>query len=133
MRHFDVIFTVFCVAFVSVPPFTTAWRCRSVDIEKGERNTIVSSYNRNFVGRNDGNKETHAFVTSPELVTALVLGGRLDFNPLTDQLTAADGQSTLLCVNKYAANQLSKLLKIWWPKHSQIIGTGKSHANLSFS
>eukprot|EP00117_Sycon_ciliatum_P044563 scpid31809/ scgid32131/ Aconitate hydratase, mitochondrial; Citrate hydro-lyase len=61
------------------------------DIVKGEKNTIVTSYNRNFTGRNDANPATHAFVTSPELVTAMVLGGRLDFNPQTDSLTAADG------------------------------------------
>lgn len=61
------------------------------DVKKGDPNTIVTSYNRNFTGRNDGNPKTHAFVTSPELVTALVIAGRLDFNPLTDQLTAADG------------------------------------------
>lgn len=62
------------------------------DVKKGEANTIVTSYNRNFTGRNDGNPKTHAFVTSPELVTALVIAGRLDFNPLTDSITAADGQ-----------------------------------------
>lgn len=63
----------------------------SEDVPKGEKNTIVTSYNRNFTGRNDANPQTHAFVTSPELVTALVIGGRLDFNPLTDELVAADG------------------------------------------
>ncbi|OTF69337.1 aconitate hydratase, mitochondrial-like protein, partial [Euroglyphus maynei] len=62
------------------------------DIKKGEKNTIVSSYNRNFTGRNDANPSTHAFVTSPEMVTALSIAGRLDFNPLTDELTGADGK-----------------------------------------
>ena len=52
----------------------------------------MTSYNRNFTGRNDANPETHAFVTSPETVTALSIGGRLDFNPLTDELTGADGK-----------------------------------------
>ena len=61
------------------------------DTKKGEKNTIVSSYNRNFTGRNDANPSTHAFVTSPELVTAISIAGRLDFNPLKDELTAADG------------------------------------------
>ncbi|CAF3355675.1 unnamed protein product [Rotaria sp. Silwood1] len=61
------------------------------DIKMGEKNTIISSYNRNFVGRNDANPGTHAFVTSPDLVTAMVLSGDLRFNPLTDSLTAADG------------------------------------------
>ncbi|KAF6022098.1 aco-2 [Bugula neritina] len=61
------------------------------DVQKGEKNTIVTSYNRNFTGRNDANPATHAFVTSPELTTALALAGDLSFNPLTDELTAADG------------------------------------------
>ncbi|KAF8561086.1 hypothetical protein P879_07032 [Paragonimus westermani] len=62
------------------------------DVKKGEKNTIVSSYNRNFTGRNDANPATHAFVTSPELVTALALAGDLSFNPLTDELTDANGK-----------------------------------------
>jgi aconitate hydratase len=61
------------------------------DVKKGEKNTIVSSYNRNFTGRNDANPATHAFVTSPELVTALTLAGTLDFDPRRDELTSADG------------------------------------------
>ncbi|HVN87141.1 MAG TPA: aconitate hydratase [Candidatus Binatia bacterium] len=56
------------------------------DIKKGERNTIVTSFNRNFPARNDANPETLAFIGSPEIVTALALAGRLDFNPLTDTL-----------------------------------------------
>jgi aconitate hydratase len=56
------------------------------DVAKGEKNTIVNSYNRNFTGRNDANPATHAFVTSPEMVTALVFGGHLGFNPLTDDI-----------------------------------------------
>ena len=64
--------------------------CRK-DVQKGEKNTIVTSYNRNFTGRNDANPATHAFVTSPELVTALAISGDLSFNPLTDHITAADG------------------------------------------
>merc|ERR1711931_342020 len=54
--------------------------------------TIVTSYNRNFTGRNDANNNTHAFVTSPELVTALSISGDLSFNPVTDELVGADGQ-----------------------------------------
>lgn len=61
------------------------------DIKKGEKNTIVTSYNRNFTGRNDANPQTHTFVASPEIVTALAIAGDLRFNPLTDELTAADG------------------------------------------
>ncbi|CAB3403257.1 unnamed protein product [Caenorhabditis bovis] len=61
------------------------------DVKKGEKNTIVTSYNRNFTGRNDANPATHGFVTSPDITTAVAISGRLDFNPLTDELTAADG------------------------------------------
>ncbi|KAL1494111.1 hypothetical protein ABEB36_009761 [Hypothenemus hampei] len=62
------------------------------DVKKGEKNTIVTSYNRNFTGRNDANPATHGFVTSPELVTALSIAGTLDFNPITDELTGSDGK-----------------------------------------
>ena len=61
------------------------------DFKKGDRNSISTSYNRNFTGRNDANPATHAFVTSPELTTVFAITGRMDFNPLTDELTAADG------------------------------------------
>merc|ERR1712142_1145397 len=59
--------------------------------KKGEKNTIVTSYNRNFTGRNDANPATHCFVTSPEMTVALTMAGTLDFNPLTDSLKAEDG------------------------------------------
>ncbi|HEX9792371.1 MAG TPA: aconitate hydratase [Planctomycetota bacterium] len=61
------------------------------EIKKGEKNTIVTSFNRNFPGRNDANPETLAFIGSPELVTALGLSGSLSFNPLVDELQAPDG------------------------------------------
>ncbi|OLY85164.1 putative aconitate hydratase, mitochondrial [Smittium mucronatum] len=63
------------------------------DVPKGTPNTIVTSYNRNFTGRNDGNTQTNAFVASPELVTAMVFGGSLSFNPMTDSLPTPDGGS----------------------------------------
>ncbi|KGG52771.1 hypothetical protein DI09_137p60 [Mitosporidium daphniae] len=62
------------------------------DVEKGEKNTIVTSYNRNFTGRNDGNPGTHSFVTSPEIVTAYAFSGDLTFNPMTDELKGASGE-----------------------------------------
>lgn len=66
------------------------------DVTEGEPNTIVTSYNRNFAKRNDGNSGTHAFVASPEIVTALAIAGRLSFNPLTDFLTNERGESVKL-------------------------------------
>ena len=62
------------------------------DAEKQERNSIITSFNRNFSKRNDGNPNTHAFVASPEIVTALSIAGRIDFNPMTDSLLDAAGQ-----------------------------------------
>lgn len=56
------------------------------DIDKDKPNSIVTSFNRNFAKRNDGNPNTHAFVASPEIVTALAFAGRLDFNPITDTI-----------------------------------------------
>ncbi|HPA36734.1 MAG TPA: aconitate hydratase [Chitinophagales bacterium] len=64
--------------------------------EKGEKNTIVHSFNRNFAKRADGNPNTYAFVGSPELVTALAIAGRLDFNPITDTLTNEKGEQVKL-------------------------------------
>ncbi|SHK85844.1 aconitate hydratase [Hymenobacter psychrotolerans] len=56
------------------------------------RNSIITSFNRNFAKRNDGNPNTHAFVASPEIVTAFAIAGDLTFNPLVDTLTTKDGQ-----------------------------------------
>merc|ERR1712168_1564677 len=70
------------------------------NVAKGEKNTIVTSYNRNFTGRNDANPATHCFVTSPEMTVAIAMAGTLDFNPLTDGLPAADG-SDLKLSNPY--------------------------------
>ena len=61
------------------------------EIKKGERNTIVTSFNRNFARRNDGNAETMAFIGSPEIVAAYALAGRLSFDPVHDTLPAAAG------------------------------------------
>jgi aconitate hydratase len=72
------------------------------ELKKGEPNTIVTSYNRNFPGRNDGRRETMNFIASPELVIALALGGRLSFNPMTDELTATDGTRFRLQAPKQA-------------------------------
>jgi aconitate hydratase len=64
--------------------------------DKKEKNTIIHSFNRNFSKRADGNPNTHAFVASPEIVTAIALAGRLDFNPMTDTLVNEDGQAVML-------------------------------------
>src|SRR5437773_2766743 len=72
-------------------PCIGQWR-RSTD-EAAVPNTIVTSYNRNFPRRNDGQPTTMNFIGSPEVVTAFALAGRLSFNPITDTLTGADGQA----------------------------------------
>lgn len=64
--------------------------------EKQEKNSIIHSFNRNFAKRADGNPNTHAFVASPEMVAAVAISGRLDFNPITDTLTNQDGEQVKL-------------------------------------
>jgi aconitate hydratase len=66
------------------------------DVKEGEKNSIITSYNRNFSKRNDGNAATHAFVASPEIVTALALAGTITFNPLTDTIKNSEGKDVLL-------------------------------------
>ena len=61
------------------------------ELEKNKKNSIVTTFNRNFPGRNDGQRNTLNFIGSPEMIIALSLGGRLSFNPLKDELTASDG------------------------------------------
>ena len=62
------------------------------DVKQGVKNSIVTSYNRNFKKRNDNNSETNAFIGSPELVTAIAFAGKLSFNPATDKLTDSSGK-----------------------------------------
>ncbi|KAF6243815.1 aconitate hydratase [Nitrosopumilus sp. b1] len=72
------------------------------ELKKGEQNTIITSFNRNFPGRNDGRRETMNFIASPEMIIALALGGRLSFNPLTDYITTPDGKKFKLEAPKIA-------------------------------
>jgi len=67
-----------------------------VDVEPDFRNSIVTSFNRNFKKRADGNPNTHAFIGSPETVMAFGLSGRLDFNPATDSITNENGEAVTL-------------------------------------
>lgn len=72
-------------------PCIGQWR-RS-DINEGEKNTIITSFNRNFAKRNDGNAATESFVASPEIVTALAISGKLSFNPSKDEIKLSDGRN----------------------------------------
>jgi len=69
---------------------------RYSDPKNAPKNSIVHSFNRNFAKRADGNPNTHAFVTSPEMVAAIAISGRLDFNPLTDTLKNKNGEDVKL-------------------------------------
>jgi len=69
---------------------------KRMDMKMGERNTIITSFNRNFAKRNDGNPETLAFVASPEITTALAIAGSLSFNPITDTLINEKGEKVKL-------------------------------------
>lgn len=75
-------------------PCIGQWARHSDDPNK--KNSILTSFNRNFAKRNDGNPNTHSFVASPEIVTALAIAGDLTFNPMTDTLTNDDGQEVKL-------------------------------------
>jgi aconitate hydratase len=68
---------------------------RHID-DPNRKNTIITSFNRNFAKRNDGLASTHAFVASPEVVTAMAIAGTIAFNPITDKLTNANGEEVLL-------------------------------------
>ncbi len=67
-----------------------------VDVKDQRKNSIITSFNRNFAKRNDGNPNTYAFVTSPDMVMAYAIAGTLDFNPLTDYLENEDGEKVKL-------------------------------------
>jgi aconitate hydratase len=69
---------------------------KRIDMKTGVKNTIVTSFNRNFAKRNDGNPDTLAFVASPELTTALAIAGKLTFNPITDFLVNDKGEKVKL-------------------------------------
>ncbi len=75
-------------------PCIGQWARHSND--PARKNSIITSFNRNFAKRNDGNPNTHAFVASPEIVTAMTLAGDLSFNPLTDTLTNSKGEKIKL-------------------------------------
>ena len=79
-------------------PCIGQWARHSDDPNR--KNSIITSFNRNFAKRNDGNPNTHSFVASPEIVTAMALAGRLDFNPLTDKLTNSSGDEVCLIRHK---------------------------------
>ncbi|MBK9388095.1 MAG: aconitate hydratase [Planctomycetes bacterium] len=66
------------------------------DMKEGEKNSIITSFNRNFPQRNDGLKSTEAFIASPEIVLAYGIAGRLSFNPLTDKVKGANGEEFVL-------------------------------------
>lgn len=76
------------------------------DVSFGEKNSILTSYNRNFSGRNDANPGTHSFVASPEIVIAFALAGHLAFNPMKDTLTNAEGQ--VIKLSPPSGNELPK-------------------------
>jgi len=69
---------------------------RYEDPKNAPKNSIIHSFNRNFAKRADGNPNTHAFVASPEMVAAITIAGRLDFNPMTETLINKDGQEVML-------------------------------------
>ncbi|KAM0212649.1 hypothetical protein ACHAQI_004605 [Fusarium lateritium] len=74
----------------SCGPCVGQWDRKDVDVAGAENNSVISSFNRNFTGRHDGNPATHSFVTSPEIATAFAYTGDLSFNPMTDAVPFLD-------------------------------------------
>ncbi|KAJ5768568.1 hypothetical protein N7533_001151 [Penicillium manginii] len=83
----------------SCGPCVGSWDRKDVDVKGKEKNSVISSYNRNFIGRHDSNPATHSFVTSPEMVTAFAYSGRLDFNPITDEIIGSKSSFKLEAPN----------------------------------
>ncbi len=94
------------------------------DSKMGDRNSIITSYNRNFPRRNDGNPETLAFIASPEIVMAMALAGKLSFDPLLDSLDK-DGKKIKLSVPPSAADIPKKGFAISWKGYVAPVQGGK--------
>ncbi len=109
-------------------PCIGQWRRAKEETE--HPNTIVTSYNRNFPSRNDGQPTTMNFIGSPELVTALAIAGKLSFNPLTDTLTGADGQPFTLEPPKPAPEVPAQNFD---PGHSSYIAPPEDGSNVELS
>ncbi|KAF7555151.1 hypothetical protein G7Z17_g2340 [Cylindrodendrum hubeiense] len=78
----------------SCGPCVGQWDRKDVDVAGAERNSVISSFNRNFTGRHDSNPETHSFVTSPELATVFAFNGDLNFDPTTDSVSVDNAGAT---------------------------------------
>lgn len=96
------------------------------DVKQGEKNSILTSYNRNFSGRNDANPGTHSFVSSPEIVMAFSLAGKLTFNPLTDMITNDKGEKVKL--NPPSGRELPE--KGFDPGEGGYIAPAANHENI---
>lgn len=79
----------------SCGPCVGQWDRKDVDVKGAEKNSVISSFNRNFTGRHDSNPGTHSFVTSPELATAYAFVGDLKFNPITDDVPVSESDTSM--------------------------------------
>jgi hypothetical protein len=89
-------FEPWAVWFSPTPAAPASASGRATTRTPNRKNSIITSFNRNFAKRNDGNANTHAFVASPEMVTAMAIAGSLTFNPLTDELVNEEGKKVKL-------------------------------------
>ncbi|WYZ43959.1 hypothetical protein EsH8_VII_000395 [Colletotrichum jinshuiense] len=98
----------------SCGPCVGQWDRKDVDVKGAEKNSVISSFNRNFTGRHDSNPATHSFVTSPELATAFAFAGNLTFNPVTDTIpvTSSSGASTAF---RFTAPKAEELPAVFSP------------------
>ncbi|PNP76493.1 hypothetical protein FNYG_09912 [Fusarium nygamai] len=90
----------------SCGPCVGQWDRKDVDVAGAENNSVISSFNRNFTGRHDGNPATHSFVTSPEIATAFAYAGDLSFNPVHDAIPIDESGTSQFRFTPPAANEL---------------------------
>ncbi|KAL9564642.1 hypothetical protein ACKAV7_011094 [Fusarium commune] len=90
----------------SCGPCVGQWDRKDVDVAGAENNSVISSFNRNFTGRHDGNPATHSFVTSPEIATAFAYAGDLSFNPMHDTIPVDESGTSSFRFTPPIANEL---------------------------
>ncbi|KAF5722339.1 aconitate hydratase 1 [Fusarium mundagurra] len=90
----------------SCGPCVGQWDRKDVDVAGAENNSVISSFNRNFTGRHDGNPATHSFVTSPEIATAFAYAGNLSFNPMHDAIPIDESGTSHFRFTPPIANEL---------------------------
>lgn len=111
----------------SCGPCVGQWDRKDVDVPAAEKNSVISSFNRNFTGRHDSNPATHSFVTSPELTTAFSFVGDLRFNPMTDPVPVSSDSSQKFYFSPPQAHELPEIFTAGENRFQPPLLTDTSH------